>query len=205
MSRAYFCAGLPWFFDVAETGEGLADDPGTHVVDLVQWTGFPDQSLDYRTDVQILGGRRWPTVISQPDFQRVPGEPDFPPYLGAAINNGKLDYYCNNSVHYTLRGVHVKLDILWNWEAPEGTGDAYEATFRGTKSRVEIRQGKADHYTPELYVVPESGDVLAALSAKVDALQSKFPGLSIHQNGSEAPPGDPRPFPRRATKPASRR
>jgi hypothetical protein len=58
--------------------------------------------------------------------------------------------------------------------------------FRGTKSRVEIRQGKAEGYTPELYVVPESSDVLAALSAKVDALQSKFPGLSIHQNGSEA-------------------
>jgi predicted dehydrogenase len=183
-------AGVPlrrpaWFFDVAETGEGLAD-VGTHVVDLIQWTAFPDQSLDYRTDVQILGGRRWPTVISQPDFQRVTGEPDVPPYLGAAVKNGKLDYYCNNSVHYTLRGVHVKLDILWNWEAPEGTGDAYEAAFRGTKSRVEIRQGKAERYTPELYVVPESGDVLRALSAKVDALQSKFPGLTIHQNGSEA-------------------
>src|SRR6185437_9730296 len=114
----------------------------------------------------------------------------FPPYLGAAVKNAKLDYYCNNSVHYTLRGVHVKLDILWNWEAPEGTGDAYEAAFRGTKSRVEIRQGKAERYVPELYVVPESGDVLAALSAKVDALQSKFPGLSIHQNGSEARLGE---------------
>src|SRR4029077_17805697 len=148
-------AGVPlrrpaWFFDVAETGEGLAD-VGTHVVDLVQWTAFPDQSLDYRADVKLLGGPAWPPVTSQPVFQRVPGEPDFPPYLGAAVKSAKLDYYCNNSVHYTLRGVHVKLDILWNWEAPEGTGDAYEAAFRGTNSRVEIRQGKAEHYIPELY------------------------------------------------------
>ena len=174
-----------WFFDVAETGEGLAD-VGTHVVDLVQWTAFPDQSLDYRTDVRILSGRRWPTVISQPDFQRVTGEPEFPGYLAAAVTNGKLAYYCNNSVHYTLRGVHVKLDILWNWEAPEGTGDTYEATFRGTKSRIEIRQGKAEHQIPELYVVPESGDALAALARKVDALQSRFPGLSIRRDGAEA-------------------
>ena len=183
-------AGVPlrrpaWFFDVAETGDGLAD-VGTHVVDLVQWTAFPDQSLDYRTDVRILSGRRRPTVISQPDFQRVTGQPEFPGYLAGAVKNGKLDYYCNNSVLYTLRGVHVKLDILWNWEAPEGGGDAYEAVFRGTKSRVEIRQGKAERNIPELYIVPESGDVFAALARKVDTLQSKFPGLSIHRNGAEA-------------------
>jgi len=58
-------AGVPlrrpvWFFDVDETGEGLAD-VGTHVVDLVQWTAFPDAKLDYRMDVQVLGGKRWPT------------------------------------------------------------------------------------------------------------------------------------------------
>ncbi len=33
----------PWFFDIDEYGEGLAD-VGTHVVDLVQWTAFPDQA-----------------------------------------------------------------------------------------------------------------------------------------------------------------
>ena len=45
-------AGTPlrrpaWFFDVDETGEGLAD-VGTHVVDLVQWTAFPEQSWTTR-------------------------------------------------------------------------------------------------------------------------------------------------------------
>ena len=43
----------PWFFDIDEYGEGLAD-VGTHVVDLVQWTAFPDQALDYRKDIEIL-------------------------------------------------------------------------------------------------------------------------------------------------------
>ena len=121
-------AGVPlrrpaWFFDIAETGEGLAD-VGTHVVDLVQWTAFPDQKLDYRSDIRILGARRSPTVISQAYFQRVTGEPEFPKYLAVNVKDGKLDYFCKNSVHYTVRGVHVKMDILWRLEAPAGTGDS---------------------------------------------------------------------------------
>ncbi len=36
-----------WFFDTAEQGEGL-NDIGTHLVDLVQWTLFPDTAIDYR-------------------------------------------------------------------------------------------------------------------------------------------------------------
>ena len=187
-------AGAPlrrpaWFFDVAETGEGLAD-VGTHVVDLVQWTAFPGEKVDYRTDVRILGARHWPTIIPQADFQRVTGEPDFPPFLAGHVKNGKLEYYCNNSVHYTVRGVHVKLDILWNWQAPEGSGDTYEATFRGTKARVEIRQGKAEAYVPEVYVVPESAavraEVFAALKRKVGALQGTHPGVALDASGGEA-------------------
>jgi predicted dehydrogenase len=187
-------AGVPlrrpaWFFDIAETGEGLAD-VGTHVVDLVQWTAFPREKLDYRTDVRVISGRRWPTSISQADFARVTGEPEFPPFLTGHVKDGKLDYYCNNSVHYTVRGIHVKLDILWNWEAPEGSGDTYEARFQGAKARVEIRQGKAEQFIPELYVTPASDsmrpEVFAALKRKVDALQSAYPGIAIREDGAEA-------------------
>src|SRR5882724_796616 len=134
-------AGVPlrrpvWFFDVDETGEGLAD-VGTHVVDLVQWTAFPDAKLDYRTDVQVLGGKRWPTVMSRADFEKVTGDAEFPQFLMKNVKNGQLEYFCNNSVHYTVRGAHVKLDILWSWEAVPGTGDTYDASFRGSKARVE--------------------------------------------------------------------
>ncbi len=186
-------AGAPlrrpaWFFDVAETGEGLAD-VGTHVVDLVQWTAFPDQ-MDYRTDVHVLSGRHWPTVISKADFQRVTGEPEFPQFLAGRVKDGKLEYYCNNSVHYTVRGVHVKLDILWNWQAPEGSGDTYEAAFRGTKARIEIRQGKAEGYIPEVYVVPGSAalrdQVFAAIKRKVDALQPAYPGVALAVSAGQA-------------------
>ena len=186
-------AGVPlrrpaWFFDVGETGEGLAD-VGTHVVDLVQWTAFPEQ-MDYRTDVHVLDGRHWPTVISQADFQRVTGEPEFPPFLEGHVKDGKLEYYCNNSVHYTVRGVHVKLDILWNWQAPEGSGDTYEAAFCGTKARIEIRQGRAEGFIPEVYVVPESAalraQVFAALKRRVDALQGVYAGVALAESAREA-------------------
>src|SRR5215218_5816262 len=58
-------AGTPnirpaWFFDNTQQGEGL-NDVGTHLVDLVQWTLFPDQALDYRRDIEVLDGRRWAT------------------------------------------------------------------------------------------------------------------------------------------------
>ena len=170
-------AGVPlkrpaWFFDTDVYGEGLAD-VGTHVVDLVQWTAFPDQALDYRKDVQVLEGKHWPLKMTKEQFQQVTGEP-----LAAE----KLDYYCNNSVSYTLRGVHVKLDILWNWEAPAGEGDLYEASFRGSNAKIEIRQGKL----PELYIVPigDRAKVFAAVKKKVSELQTQFPGVVFdEQNG----------------------
>jgi predicted dehydrogenase len=194
-------AGVPlrrpaWFFDIAETGEGLAD-VGTHVVDLVQWTAFPGQMVDYGTEIRILGGRRWPTVISQTGFQRVTGEPGFPGYLATHVRDGKLDYFCNNSVHYTVRGVHVKLDILWNWEAPAGAGDAYEASFRGTRASVEIRQGQAERYVPQLYVVPDAGhqvEVRTALKRKIEALQAGYPGLALEDSAADLHIVIPSPF-----------
>jgi predicted dehydrogenase len=183
-------AGAPlrrpaWFFDIAEYGEGLAD-VGTHVVDLVQWTAFPEQKLDYRKDIRFLSAKRWPTIISQSDFGRVTGEPDFPQYLAPNLRNGKLEYFCNNAVHYTLRGIHVKLDILWNWEAAAGAGDLYEAVFRGTRSRIEIRQRQV----PDVYVVPSGSaskeEVFTSLKRNLDALRMVYPGLGMEERNGEA-------------------
>lgn len=186
-------AGVPslrpaWFFDITEQGEGLSD-VGTHLVDMVQWTLFPEQMLDCEKDIQILDGKRWPTVLTKADFQRVTGAPDFPAYLAENVKGDKLDYYCNNMVTYTLRGVTVKLDVLWRYEAPTGTGDTHFAVYRGSKSRVEVRQGKTENFRPELYVVPAAGaakaELAAALKSRVDALQTTWPGVSVEDTGKE--------------------
>lgn len=185
-------AGVPlrrpvWFFDTDVYGEGLAD-VGTHVVDLVQWTAFPGQQLDYRTDIDVLAGKHWPLVLTAGQFQQVTGEKQFPESVSQHVKDGKFEYYCNNAVHYTLRGVHVKLEILWNWEAKEG-GDVYEAVFRGTHASAAIRQGKAENYVPELYIVPAEASsrsaVLAAVRAKVESLQDRWPGLAVAESGDD--------------------
>ena len=187
-------AGVPlhrpaWFFDLAEYGEALAD-VGTHVIDIVNWIAFPDQALDYRKEIRVLSGRHWPLAVSKEQFQQVTGEHDFPPALAAHVHNDSLDFFCNDTVGYTVRGVYVSLGILWNWEAPAGAGDMYEAAFRGTQARIELRQGKAQKYLPELYVVPSnraaSAEVFAALRKKVVELQSRWPGLAAEETENEA-------------------
>jgi predicted dehydrogenase len=164
-------AGVPnlrptWFFDVAQQGEALAD-VGTHLVDLAQWTLFPEQAIDYRGDIHVLSASRWPTKIDAAQFRQVTGQ------SGAAI-----DYYCNTRVNYTIRGVHVKLDVLWNWEAPAGGGDTHYAVYRGSKARIEVRQEKQ----PELYVVT---DDQAAVRKRIEELAVKYPGIGVEDRGAE--------------------
>ncbi len=176
-------AGVPlkrpvWFFNIDEYGEALAD-VGTHVVDLVQWTAFPTQHLDYENDVRFGKAKRWPTMISQKQFEQVTGQKDFAKELAPWVRDGQLSYYCNNAVNYALRGVHVGLEILWNWEAKEGTGDVYEASFRGSLAKVEIRQGAAEKFVPELYVVPNTSTPAwqKAMKETVAALEKTYPGV----------------------------
>jgi len=178
----------PWFFDTKEQGEGV-NDIGTHLVDLIQWTLFPEQAIDYRKDIQVIAAQRWPTWIPEDDFKRVTGTAKFPDSVKASIKDGKLEYYCNTLVSYSLRGVHAKLNVIWDWEPPAGSGDTHFAYYKGSRSRVEIRQTKADKYQPELYVVPASADVkapvLAAVQAKIASLQKAFPGVVVEDRGTE--------------------
>jgi predicted dehydrogenase len=186
-------AGAPnirpaWFFDTDEQGEGL-NDIGTHLADLVQWTLFPGQGIDYRQDVHVTAAQRWPTMIPEEQFRRVTGEPGFPAALMPHVRNGELEYFCNTAVSYQLRGVHVGLNIIWDWEAPAGSGDRHFAVYRGSRARVEVRQTRADRYQPELYVVPndaaDSKSVLAAVEQRLRALQDRFAGVAAEDRGAE--------------------
>jgi predicted dehydrogenase len=185
-------AGAPnirpaWFFDTDEQGEGL-NDIGTHLVDLVQWTLLPEQALDYRKDVRILGAQRWPTMIPREQFRRVTGQ-DIPAALASRVKDGALEYFCNTLATYSVRGTHVTLNVIWDWEAPAGAGDSHFAYYRGTRARVEVRQGAAEKHRPELYVVPatpaDKAAVLAAVRSKLAALQAAHPGVGVEDLGAE--------------------
>lgn len=177
-----------WFFDTTQQGEGLTD-VGTHLVDLVPWILFPQQPIDHAREVQVLRARRWPTYLSLADFQRVTGETEFPAFLTSQIQDERLAYYCNTEVVYQIRGVHTKLNVLWDYAASAGGGDTHFAVFRGTRARVEVRQGQEQNYRPELCIVPNRIEDAAALQSAVGhrtvALQRHFPGLSVDRQGSE--------------------
>ena len=185
-------AGVPglrpaFFFDIREEGDGLAD-VGTHLVDMVPWTLFPGQAIRCPEDIAITGASRWPTPLTAAQFQRVTGLPGFPPELSPYVEGGRLDYYCNNQVRYRLRGIHVRLDVLWNWESPAGV-DLHHAVYRGTNSRIEVRQGENENFRPEVYVVPNGPEkraaVAAALCDHLHRLQGAWPGLGSEPVGDE--------------------
>jgi len=183
----------PWFFEPEEQGEGL-NDIGTHLVDLVQWTLFPDQALDYRADAAVLHAQRWPTMIPRAELKRVTGQ-EVPEGWSSRMKGDALEYFCNTLVSYTLRGIHVTLNVIWDWEAPAGSGDTHFASYRGSRSRVEVRQGAAERFRPELYVVPnrpaEKAGVLAAVRARIRGLQDRYPGTSVEDLGPELRIGIP--------------
>ena len=184
-------AGVPnlrpaWFFDINQQGEGLADT-GTHLVDLVQWMLFPEQAIDYRKDVKVIAAKRWATVIGKAQFRGVTGEQEFPSNLSPNVKGDRLDLYCNGWVAYTVRDVHAKVKVGWDYESEAGAGDTHFAVFKGSKARIEIRQGREEKYRTELYVVPNNAEirleVLAALKKKIETLQAKFPGLGVEESG----------------------
>ena len=165
------------FFDIEAQGEGLSD-VGTHLVDLTQWIAFPDTAIDYRTDIKMLDARRWPTTLTEAQWRSVTGT--------APLAPGDFDYYGNNFVSYTLRGIHVQMDVRWDLE---GVSDTHMARFRGSKASIEVRQGEAEAYRPEVYIVPNSAElhdeVLAALRAKFDQPNSAIDGVTVEDRGHE--------------------
>jgi len=169
----------PFFFDIRDQGEGLTD-VGTHLVDLVQWTLFPDQAINYRQDIRVQGGKRWPTPITAAQFRQITGAAAFPPELAPYVHGGQFDYECNNQVDYKIRGAQVRLRVLWNWESPAGV-DFHHAIYRGTEATVEVAQSLKGNSQPELTVGSKKTDrrvdLHTAVRARLDRLQETYPGI----------------------------
>jgi len=173
-----------WYMDVTQQGEGLVDVT-THLVDLVQWECFPEQIIE-QSDIQIVSARRWPTMMTLKQYEKITRLPDFPDYLKPIVNkDGILPVYSNGEMVYTIKGVHAKVSVIWNFRAPEGAGDTHFSVMRGTKANVVIRQGKEQKYKPELYVeVPNKANrkaVQTGLNKAISDLQMKYPGVSVEK------------------------
>jgi hypothetical protein len=102
--------------------------------------------------------------------------------------DGALPCYANGAISFSLKGVHVKVQVKWNFQAPEGGGDTHFSVMRGSRASVFIRQGKEQRYKPELYVEPALGTDVAtledALARAIVRLQTSYPGLAFEKTGT---------------------
>jgi len=168
-----------WFFDVNEEGEGIVDVT-THLVDLVQWELFSEQIID-TTDIELISARRWPTILSQEEFAKVTQQESFPDYLKKDIVDGKLHVYCNGEIIYKIKGKTAKVSVIWNYKAPEGTGDTHYSIMRGSKSNLVIRQGEAENYKPTLYIEAlDKNDLSNQIDTAInDHISKTYTGVSV--------------------------
>lgn len=169
-----------WFFDVAQQGEGLVDIT-THLVDLVQWACFPGTPIDYRKDVRVLRAKRSATALSAAQFTQVTGDAAWPPFLRKDLRaDGKLAVYANGRIDYALRGVHARVSVRWDFDAPPGAGDSHHCVMRGTRASLVVRQGAEQHFVPTLYLEPHG---VTSRAAWDDAVGAALPHLRARCEG----------------------
>ena len=178
-----------WFFDVEQQGEGLVDIT-THLVDLVQWECFPGESLDFSRDIAVLAAKRWPTGITPAQFERLTQLPTFPEFLRKDVEHeGNLRVYANGEIDYRIKDAHAKVRVLWNFEAPLGSGDTHYSVMRGSKASLVIRQGAAEAWQPTLYIEPATSKVAAELPAglthAMQEVRAAYPGVEVERAGHE--------------------
>lgn len=169
-----------WFFDDKQQGAGIVDVT-THLVDLIQWECFPEQIINYKNNVKILNAKSWSTPVSVKDFTAVTKEP-VPSYLEPIRDaSDNLQVKCNGEFTYVINGVHAKVSVIWNYKAPEGTGDTHYSLMRGTNASLIIRQGKEEQFKPTLYIEQRSkdADFEQKLRAAFARVESKFPGIGL--------------------------
>ncbi|MDR1372902.1 MAG: Gfo/Idh/MocA family oxidoreductase [Dysgonamonadaceae bacterium] len=159
-----------WFFDTVQQGEAIAD-VAVHLVDLVQWGLFPEQPIDYRTDIEMLSANHWTTSLSAKQFQEITGADAFPDFLAKDIENNTLKVFANGEIRYKIKGINARITVRWNYTDAAG-GDTHCSIMRGSRANLVIRQGAEEKYKPTLYIEPAE-NIDASLFEK--DLQASFP------------------------------
>ena len=175
-----------WFLDVAQEGEGIVDVT-THLVDLVQWECFPGVTLNYLKDIRLINARSWPTAISKDQFTEVTKMDAVPDYLQRYMDAKKdINVLCNGEINYTIKGVHAKVSVQWNYKAPPGTGDTHYSIMRGTKANLVIRQGAEQQFKPTLYIEPlnNAPGFESVAERIVEKVSQQYKGISLKKNAT---------------------
>ena len=170
-----------WYYDVEQQGEGIADVT-THLIDLLFWKCFPGQSIDYNRDIGNISSTHWPTEITLPQFTQSTGETVFPDYLQKDIKNSILQVYANGTVHFDVKNRNVGLKVIWNYQAPEGSGDTFMSVVKGTKAILKTVQNKEQNFVKQLYVQKTEGldenEFSGNLQKAIEKIQTIYPFVS---------------------------
>jgi predicted dehydrogenase len=176
-----------WFFDTRHQGGAIAD-VGTHLVDLVQWMCFPDQILDWRKDVKIIYSKRWPTKLSLVKFRSLTGLDEFPEHLREYLTpDNCLLADKNGEVLYTLRGVHILLRTLWNFDPEPGACDTHWSVIRGSNANLIVKQGIEDKWKRLLFIEKKlkisNDEFEKRVIASISLLHERWHQLEIRARG----------------------
>lgn len=180
----------PWYYDTRQQGEAIVD-VNTHLTDLVQWETFPEVTLS-PSDVNVVKARTWATPITLEQFKASTSVGQWPDYLKPDLDaQGVLQCKANGEFTYALKGVFVKVAVLWNFQPPAGAGDTHYSLMRGTRASLIIEQGEAEGYKPVLYVEPRRGtgvnleEIEAALKEAMAEINKTCPGIGFerHETG----------------------
>ncbi|MDX9881105.1 MAG: putative oxidoreductase C-terminal domain-containing protein [Prolixibacteraceae bacterium] len=176
-----------WFFDTEQQGEGIVDVT-THLVDMIQWEAFPEEILN-KTDVELLSAKRWTTDLTPEMFTKVTQLAEYPEFLKKDVQDDVLKVYANGEINYKLKGKHAKVSVIWNFEAPEGTGDTHYSIMRGTVCDLVIKQGAEENYKPTLYIQAKEGEGEAfegnLRKAVEQEIAAAYPGLKLIKQGNK--------------------
>jgi len=173
-----------WFLDTKQEGEGIVDVT-THLVDLVQWECFPNATINYQKDITINNAKSWNTTITKDQFSELTKLNEIPSYLKPTTNaNNEISVLSNGEFNYTIKGVHAKVSVIWNYKAPAGTGDTHYSIMHGTKANLIIRQGAEQQYKPTLYIEPlvASADFDKTAQQIIATISEQYKGVSLKKN-----------------------
>ena len=170
-----------WYYDVEQQGEGVADVT-THLIDLLFWKCFPGQSIDYTRDIGNISSTHWATEITLPQFTKSTGETAFPDYLQKYIDNAVLKVYANGTLQFDVKNRNVGLKVIWNYQAPEGSGDTFMSVVKGTKAILKTVQDKEQGFVKQLYLQQSDGldesEFSENLQKTIKKIQTTYPFVS---------------------------
>jgi predicted dehydrogenase len=179
-----------WYFDPAESGISIAD-VGAHLADMSLWMLFPDEAIDFATQIEMLSAKAWPTPLTLEQFSIITGKHEWPDSIPLPLDNGVLQYAGNGTTTYTVRGLHIKYTCLWEYQAPPGGNDTHYAVARGSLARTTVRTERTSNgqTRPELYVAANTPElrpaVAKALAERMKQWQNRYPGVKAEDRGDE--------------------